>query len=110
MADFFGVTVDYLLGQDNHHYIMADGLTDEQIQHLSALVQDSASRRKDERGSGNSIISQAKGGAHGALRLLPCPISPKNKKDASASYNESNYHFQPKEEKTFIEKKLKQMH
>lgn len=40
LADFFGVTVDYLLGRDDHRYIVADGLTDEQIQHLSALVQD----------------------------------------------------------------------
>lgn len=40
LADYFGVTVDYLLGRNNHRYIMADGLTDEQMQRITALIQD----------------------------------------------------------------------
>lgn len=40
LADYFGVTVDYLLGRNGHRYIMADGLTNEQIQHITALIQD----------------------------------------------------------------------
>lgn len=40
IADFFGVTVDYLLDRDNKRQICAEGLTDVQIQHLNAIVKD----------------------------------------------------------------------
>lgn len=39
IADYFGVTVDHVLGRDAHRYIVADGLTDEQLQLISSLVQ-----------------------------------------------------------------------
>ena len=40
IADVFGVTVDYLLERTNKQQICADGLTDEQIQHINAIIKD----------------------------------------------------------------------
>ena len=40
IADFFGVTTDYLLGKEQVCRISVDGLTAEQIQHINALIRD----------------------------------------------------------------------
>lgn len=40
IADFFGVTTDYLLGRDEKRSIDVSHLTDEQIAHLSLLIDD----------------------------------------------------------------------
>lgn len=40
IADFFGVSLDDLLGRTKKQMLCVDGLTDSQIQHLNALVQD----------------------------------------------------------------------
>ena len=40
IADFFGVSLDDLLGRAKKLTLCVDGLTDVQIQHLNALVQD----------------------------------------------------------------------
>lgn len=40
IADFFGVTLDDLLGRSNRRTLCVEGLTDAQIQHLNALVRD----------------------------------------------------------------------
>ncbi len=40
LADYFGVSVDYLLCRDERRFIPAEGLTDEQIQHILLLIDD----------------------------------------------------------------------
>ncbi len=40
IADYFGVSTDYLLGRKSENYINTSGLTDEQIAHLKLLVND----------------------------------------------------------------------
>ena len=40
IADFFGVTLDDLLGRSSRRTLCVEGLTDSQMQHLNALVQD----------------------------------------------------------------------
>ena len=40
LADFFGVTTDYLLGREMREVVAVDGLTDEQITHLRLLAKD----------------------------------------------------------------------
>lgn len=40
LADFFKVTTDYMLGRDSVNRISVDGLSDEQIAHISQLVDD----------------------------------------------------------------------
>lgn len=40
IADFFGITMDDLLGRTDRRMLCVDGLTDTQIQHLNALVHD----------------------------------------------------------------------
>ena len=40
IADVFGVTVDYLLERTDKQQICVDGLTDEQIQHINAIIKD----------------------------------------------------------------------
>ena len=40
IADFFGVTTDYLLGRECAAVLSVDGLTDEQIVHLRFIVED----------------------------------------------------------------------
>ncbi len=45
LADFFGVTTDYLLGREDRHTLDADGLTPEQMAHLQLLIDDLRKRR-----------------------------------------------------------------
>lgn len=40
IADFFGVTLDDLLGRVERRQLCVEGLTDAQIQHLNAIVRD----------------------------------------------------------------------
>ena len=40
IADFFGVTTDYLLGREHSETISVENLTEEQIAHLRWLVND----------------------------------------------------------------------
>ena len=40
IADFFGVTLDDLLGRAERRQLCVEGLTDAQIQHLNAIVRD----------------------------------------------------------------------
>lgn len=40
IADFFGVSVDYLLGRDSCRQLSAEGLTDSQMQHVNAIIKD----------------------------------------------------------------------
>lgn len=40
IADFFGITLDDLLGRTDRRMLCVDGLIDTQIQHLNALVHD----------------------------------------------------------------------
>ena len=40
IADFFGVTTDFLLGREQSEIISADGLTEEQASHIRLLVKD----------------------------------------------------------------------
>ena len=40
IADFFGVSTDYLLGRDRENKIDATGLSEEQIAHIRLLVSD----------------------------------------------------------------------
>jgi len=40
IADFFNVTTDYILGRNEKPYIDVSGLTDEQISHISLIVND----------------------------------------------------------------------
>ena len=40
IADFFGVSTDYLLGRSGKRAIEVSNLTEEQIAHLTSLVQD----------------------------------------------------------------------
>lgn len=40
IAEFFGVSTDCLLGVAKENVIYVDGLTDEEIAHLRAIVQD----------------------------------------------------------------------
>ncbi len=40
LADFFGVSTDYLLGRDSIPTINAEGLTDRQIEHIHLLIKD----------------------------------------------------------------------
>lgn len=44
IADFFGVTLDDLLGRTGRRQLCVEGLTDVQIQHLCALVSDLRNR------------------------------------------------------------------
>ncbi len=48
MADIFFVTTDYLLGRTNEKTINVSDLTDEQIGHVSILVQDIAKLNKNK--------------------------------------------------------------
>ena len=40
IADFFNVTTDYILGRNERTYIDVTGLSDEQISHISLIVND----------------------------------------------------------------------
>ena len=40
IADFFNVTTDYILGRDENVYLKVNGLTDEQISHISLIISD----------------------------------------------------------------------
>lgn len=40
IADFFGVSVDYLLDRSDKQQICVEGLSDEQIQHVNAIIKD----------------------------------------------------------------------
>ena len=40
LADFFGVSTDYLLGREIGSTIRTDGLTEEQVTHLRSLAND----------------------------------------------------------------------
>ena len=40
IADFFGVTTDFLLGKETPDAVSVDGLTEEQVTHLRMLVKD----------------------------------------------------------------------
>jgi transcriptional regulator with XRE-family HTH domain len=40
LAGFFGVTTDYLLGLNERRLINADGLTEQEINHITAVVED----------------------------------------------------------------------
>lgn len=44
IADFFGVMLDDLLGRSERRQLCVEGLTDEQIQHLNAIVRDLLNR------------------------------------------------------------------
>ena len=48
LADFFGVSVDYLLGRSDKRQLSVEGLTDTQIQHIHALVQDILNGKKEK--------------------------------------------------------------
>ena len=45
IADFFSVSTDFLLGLKNEKVIFADGLTDSEISHIRAIVQDLKKRK-----------------------------------------------------------------
>ena len=40
LADFFGVSTDFLLGRTQDVVLCADGLTDQQVAHLRAIIED----------------------------------------------------------------------
>ena len=40
IADYFGVSTDYLLGRDHSEYIVTDGLTHNQIAHIKLIIED----------------------------------------------------------------------
>ncbi len=40
IADYFGVTTDYMLGRSSSRTINADGLTDSQIAHIQFIIED----------------------------------------------------------------------
>ncbi|MBQ2737896.1 MAG: helix-turn-helix transcriptional regulator [Clostridia bacterium] len=40
IADFFGVSTDYLLGRVSENHINTDGLTESQISHIKLIVND----------------------------------------------------------------------
>jgi Predicted transcriptional regulators len=40
IANFFSVTTDYLLGLDQRRFIEIDGLTENQIAHITAIIDD----------------------------------------------------------------------
>ncbi len=40
IADFFGVSTDYLLGRDNKQYIEVSGLDDKKISHIRLIIDD----------------------------------------------------------------------
>ena len=40
IADFFGVTLDDLIGRSGCRQLCVEGLTDAQIQHLNAIISD----------------------------------------------------------------------
>lgn len=40
IADFFGVSTDYLLGRSERRVIEASGLSSEQIDHITSIVKD----------------------------------------------------------------------
>ncbi len=40
VADFFGVSTDYLLGRDERRTFDAEGLTDEQSAHIQQIIDD----------------------------------------------------------------------
>ena len=44
LADFFGVTTDYMLGRDKIPRIDIEGLTTEQVQHINMIVNDIKSK------------------------------------------------------------------
>lgn len=44
LAQFFSVSSDYLLGLDDKRYIEVSGLTEEQITHVQAIINDIAGR------------------------------------------------------------------
>ena len=46
IADFFGVSTDYLLDRENEVRLSVSGLTDNQIQHVSAIIRDIADRSR----------------------------------------------------------------
>lgn len=40
IADYFDVTTDFLLGRSEEHFIKTDGLTELQIAHIQAIIED----------------------------------------------------------------------
>jgi len=46
IAEFFSVSTDSLLGIGNDQFIYVDGLTDEEISHIRALINDIKNARK----------------------------------------------------------------
>lgn len=40
MADYFGVTTDYLLGLSENHSLNTEGLSDLQISHIQTVIDD----------------------------------------------------------------------
>lgn len=46
LADFFGVTTDYLLERDNRRYLEITGLTDAQLAHIQQIIDDIAQKQK----------------------------------------------------------------
>lgn len=46
IAEFFSVSTDGLLGIGNDQFIYVDGLTDEEISHIRALINDIKNARK----------------------------------------------------------------
>ena len=40
IADFFGVSTDYMLGRENIPRISIDGLSEKQIQHINLIIKD----------------------------------------------------------------------
>lgn len=47
LADYFGVTTDFLLEREEHRYLEVTGLTDRQIAHVQQLVDDITGKTKD---------------------------------------------------------------
>ncbi len=46
IADFFGVTTDFLLGRSEHRTLDTSGLGDEELSHLQVIIDDMKKRAK----------------------------------------------------------------
>ncbi len=44
LADFFGVSTDYLLGRDSRKTLDADGLTNDEFSHIRQIIEDLLSK------------------------------------------------------------------
>ena len=44
ISDYFGVTTDYMLGRSSELYLHVDGLTEDQVLHLTQIINDIKNR------------------------------------------------------------------